>query len=84
MIRNHPFIDGNKRVGFLIGALFLEMNGYRFAATEEDATRAILGLAAVELDEPTFTAWLRANVTCRADDPARVTVWPPDEQPQSP
>jgi death-on-curing protein len=40
-IRNHPFIDGNKRTGFLVGVLFLEMNGFRFTATEEDATQAI-------------------------------------------
>jgi death-on-curing protein len=29
IIRNHPFVDGNKRTGFVAGVLFLEMNGYR-------------------------------------------------------
>lgn len=62
IIRNHPFLDGNKRTGFLVGALFLEMNGYRLTASEEDATQAILGLAAGTLDEDGFTAWLRSNV----------------------
>jgi death on curing protein len=62
IIRNHPFIDGNKRTGFLVGVLFLELNGHRFTATEEDATQAIFGLAAGELDEPSFSSWLRANV----------------------
>jgi death on curing protein len=62
IIRNHPFIDGNKRTGFLIGTLFLEMNGYRLTASEEDATQAVLGLAAGTLDETAFAAWLRANV----------------------
>ena len=61
IIRNHPFIDGNKRIGFVAGILFLEMNGYRFTASEEDATQAVLGLAAGTLDETAFTAWLRAN-----------------------
>jgi death-on-curing protein len=63
IIRNHPFVDGNKRTGFVVGVLFLEMNGYRFTATEEDATQAIVSLAAGALDETAFTAWMRANVT---------------------
>jgi death-on-curing protein len=62
IIRNHPFIDGNKRTAFLAGVLFLELNGCRFTATEEDATQAILGLASGELDEPAFASWLRSNV----------------------
>jgi death-on-curing protein len=63
IVRNHPFIDGNKRTGFLVGALFLEMNGYSLTASEEGATQAVLGLAAGTLDEGGFTAWLRGNVT---------------------
>jgi death-on-curing protein len=62
IVRNHPFIDGNKRTGFLVGVLFLELNGYRFTATEESAAQAILSLAAGTLDEPALAAWLRANV----------------------
>lgn len=62
IVRNHPFIDGNKRVGFLIGVLFLEINGYRFNAREEDATRAVMDLAAGVIDEMSYAAWLRANV----------------------
>ncbi len=61
MVRNHPFVDGNKRVGFVVGILFLELNGFRFMASEEDATQAVLGLAAGTLDEAAFAAWLRAN-----------------------
>ena len=63
IVRNHPFVDGNKRTGFVVGILFLEMNGHRFAASEESATQAILELAAGTLDEPGYTAFLRANVT---------------------
>jgi death on curing protein len=62
VVRNHPFADGNKRTGFLAGVLFLEMNGYRFTATEEAAATAALGLAAGTLDEMAFAAWMRANV----------------------
>jgi death on curing protein len=62
IVRNHPFIDGNKRTGFLIGILFLELNGYRFTATEESAAQAVLSLAAGSLDEPALAVWLSANV----------------------
>jgi death-on-curing protein len=61
--RNHPFVDGNKRTGFVVGILFLELNGYRFSASEEDAAQAVLNLAAGTLDETGFAAFLRDNVT---------------------
>ena len=61
IVRNHPFVDGNKRSAFVVGVLFLEMNGHRFTATEEDATQAVLGLASGAIDEAQFTRWLRAN-----------------------
>lgn len=61
IVGNHPFVDGNKRTGFVIGVLFLELNGYRFTAGEEDATQAIISLAAGLLDEDGFIAFLRAN-----------------------
>ena len=60
-VRNHPFVDGNKRTGFLIGILFLEINGIRFTAAEASAAQAILSLAAGTLDEAGLVAWLRAN-----------------------
>ena len=61
LVRNHPFVDGNKRVGFVVGILFLELNGFRFIASEEDATQAVLSLSSGTLDEAAYTAWLRAN-----------------------
>jgi death-on-curing protein len=61
IVRNHPFVDGNKRAGFVVGILFLELNGFDFDAREEDATRAVLDLASGVLDETAFTAWVRAN-----------------------
>jgi death-on-curing protein len=65
IVRNHPFVDGNKRTGFVVGVLFLELHGFAFKASEEDATQAVLDLAAGTLDEGTFAAWLRANVRGR-------------------
>ena len=62
IVRNHPFVDGNKRTGFVIGILFLELNGYRFTASEEDAAQGVLKLAGGALDEGDYAAFLRANV----------------------
>ena len=62
IVRNHPFIDGNKRTGFVVSTLFLELNGYRFTASEEDAAQAVLKLASGMLDEAGYATFLRANV----------------------
>ena len=62
IVRDHPFVDGNKRTGFVVGVLFLELNGYHFVASEEDAAQAVLSLAAGTLQEEAFAAWMRANV----------------------
>ena len=47
--------------GFVVGILFLELNGYRFSANEADAAQAVLALAAGTLDEAGYAAFLRAN-----------------------
>ncbi len=65
IVRNHPFIDGNKRTGFVVGILFLELNSYRFNASEEDAARAMLELAGGKTDEAGYGAFLRANTVRR-------------------
>ena len=61
VVKNHPFIDGNKRTGFMLGAGFLERNGYEFHASEAEAVVRTLALAAGELSEAEFAAWLKAN-----------------------
>jgi death-on-curing protein len=63
LVRNHPFVDGNKRIGFAVAVLFLELNGYRFKAAEADAAVQTLALAAGEIKEADYAAWLSAN--CR-------------------
>ena len=60
IVRNHPFVDGNKRTGFLIGVLYLELNGYRFDAPEEHAARAMIDLASGVLEEAGYSTFLRA------------------------
>lgn len=61
IIRNHPFMDGNKRTGFVLGVLFLEMNGYSFTAGQVDAANAAIALASGDLDEPGYALFLKAN-----------------------
>lgn len=61
VVKNHPFLDGNKRTGFMLGAAFLERNGHAFFATEVEATLKTLALAAGEIDEKAYAQWLAAN-----------------------
>lgn len=60
--RNHPFVDGNKRVAFASFLVFLGLNGIRFRVEPAHATASVLALAAGELDEETFTRWAKANL----------------------
>ncbi len=59
---NHPFIDGNKRVAFVAMGQFLDDNGLRLIATDEDATATMLSLASGGLDIQGLTAWLKGVV----------------------
>jgi death on curing protein len=61
IVQHRPFVDGNKRTGFVVGVLFLELNGYRFAASEEAAAQAVLELAAGTMDERGFCDFLRTH-----------------------
>lgn len=61
LVKNHPFIDGNKRSGFVVAVAFLELNGLRFGASEVDATLRTLALAAGEMTEKAYSEWLKAN-----------------------
>jgi death-on-curing protein len=63
LAKNHPFLDGNKRAAFVVAIVFLELNGQRFHASEPDAAVQTLALAAGELDEAGYTAWLRSQST---------------------
>jgi death-on-curing protein len=61
IVKNHPFLDGNKRTGFMLGAGFLERNGHEFHATEAAAVVSTLALAAGEMTEAGYAEWLAAN-----------------------
>ena len=61
LMKNHPFVNGNKRIGFATSVLFLELNSLRFRATEVEAVLKTLALAAGGLSEEGYAAWLEAN-----------------------
>jgi len=61
IILNHPFLDGNKRTGFMVAAVFLEVNGRTLTATEESVVENTMALAAGALKESGYAAWLKAN-----------------------
>jgi death-on-curing protein len=65
IISNHPFVDGNKRTGFLAAYVFLDLNGWELTASEGQAVAAILALAVRELDEGGFADWLKDNAVRR-------------------
>lgn len=63
VVCDHPFVDGNKRTGFVLGILFLELNGGRFHANEAAAAQAVSDLAAGTLGEAAYAQFLRDNTT---------------------
>jgi death on curing protein len=64
IIKNHPFIDGNKRTGFIACALFLQSNGLLLIASEEDALAHTVALAASQITENDNAIWL--SKSCKA------------------
>jgi death-on-curing protein len=62
-VLNHPFLEGNKRTGFITAATFLDMNGLELTASEESAVQQTVSLASGQLTEEAFADWLKAN--CR-------------------
>ena len=63
--RNHPFIDGNKRVAFQAMYVFLGINGHVISAAEEDVVRLVLDLAGGDITEEQLASWIRVNSALR-------------------
>ncbi|MEA3643601.1 MAG: type II toxin-antitoxin system death-on-curing family toxin [Lamprobacter sp.] len=61
LVRNHPFVDGNKRIAFMSAYVFLARHGLTLIASEDDAAQAVLRLAAGDMQEAQFAQWLRAH-----------------------
>jgi death-on-curing protein len=62
-VRNHPYRDGNKRIGFLAMVACLGINGVDFDATEHDVVTKVVTLAAGSLSEDDLADWIRAHTT---------------------
>lgn len=58
LVKNHAFVDGNKRVGHAAMETFLHLNGYELVASVDDSAQVILSLAAGELDRDAFHKWV--------------------------
>jgi death-on-curing protein len=63
LARGHPYVDGNKRIGFLALAAFLEMNGFTLTASDKAVVDLVRGVAAGTISETELVAWIRADVT---------------------
>ena len=66
--RNHPFLDGNKRSSLVVAELFLELNGFKLAATDAQCVTTFLQLAAGDLGEEQLAEWIAAHSTPSAGD----------------
>ncbi len=62
LVKNHPFVDGNKRIAFLVCGVFLDINGKTLKASASEAVSAVLALAGGDIGEPEFAVWLRAHL----------------------
>lgn len=63
--RNHAFIDGNKRTGFVVAELFCTLNGYELVANDAECVLTMLAVASGEITEEALAHWLRAHLQAR-------------------
>lgn len=63
IIRNHPFVDGNKRTGLVAAELFLALNGYELTASDENCVLTILNVADSSFSEADLCKWISENMT---------------------
>jgi death-on-curing protein len=63
LVMNHPFVDGNKRVGAMAAELFLEINDRRLLANDDDIERMTFALARGEVDAERLAIWFRQRIS---------------------
>lgn len=71
LARNHPFNDGDKRIAFMVAAVFAELNGHRFDAPESEVVDMMLRLAGGAVEEEALAEWLRDRLTALGDGDSR-------------
>ena len=65
LVENHPFVDGNKRVGTMSALVFLELNGYDFDASDDELTGVVLQVASGKMQKDTLSRFFRLHSLCR-------------------
>jgi len=65
LIQNHPFIDGNKRIGHAALEVFLMLNGYEIEAGVDEQQKVILGVASGEIERKAFVEWVCEHISGR-------------------
>jgi death-on-curing protein len=68
LVKNHPFLDGNKRTGLLAAPAFLFLNGQAFEPNETDEVNLIVAVAAGEADEAALARWFETFSAPRSSD----------------
>lgn len=66
LVENHPFVDGNKRVGAMAALVFLDLNGYDFDASDKDFTDMVLKVASGKMLKADITLFFRLHTHCRS------------------
>jgi len=69
LVRNHPFVDGNKRAGHAVAETSLVLNGFEIDAPVDEQERIVLALAAEVLGRDQLTDWLRGHIVGRKTHP---------------
>jgi death on curing protein len=69
LTRGYSYVDGNKRIGFVAMAVFLELNGRRLEAPEPDVVRVMLAVASGEFTQAELTDWVRRHLVTPGETP---------------
>lgn len=67
LVRNHPFIDGNKRIGVLASFVFLEINGFEVETTNDEVVETVLSLIVRDIDFDALVGRIRSWIRPRSD-----------------
>ena len=65
LVKNHPFVDGNKRTAVTATGIFLGLNGHPLTASNEEILRFAIQVAAEEMELERIAAWLQTHSTTR-------------------
>ena len=69
IVKNHPFLDGNKRTAASVFELFLDLNGYELMADDVSTMNAVIALADGSLSERAFATWIKDNIELQKPAP---------------